>query len=121
VRRALSDGRTRRMRRTIDSRGMRRWIGRWRRCTARARAEATEANRRGDYASARRVLKRTAERIASYAGRDPVMRDLGRELLAQVPEFAERAMSPMALKASFHVAESAGKGRDSLGKARRRP
>ncbi|MBA3343423.1 MAG: hypothetical protein H0T48_16530 [Gemmatimonadaceae bacterium] len=37
---------------------------------ARARAEATEANRRGDFDAARRVIERTATRIRQYAGND---------------------------------------------------
>jgi hypothetical protein len=37
---------------------------------ARARAEATEANRRGDFVGARRVIERTAARIRKYAGND---------------------------------------------------
>lgn len=86
---------------------------------AKARAEATEANRHGDYDRARRVLERTAERISSYAGRDPVLRELVRELRAQVPQFAEAVMSPMMLKSAMYAAEATGKGRDPAGKARR--
>lgn len=87
---------------------------------ARARAEATEANRHGDFERARQVLERTADRIGAYAGRDPVMRGLVRELREQVPVFAERVMEPMALKSAMFAAEAVGKGRDAYGKARRR-
>jgi Ca-activated chloride channel family protein len=86
---------------------------------ARARAEATEANRRGDLASARRVLERTAERIRRYAHGDPALEALWRELRDDVERYAEQAMSPMQLKAAFYVAESAGKGRGPDGRARR--
>ena len=47
------------------------------------------------------------------------MRGLVREVRAQVPEFAERAMSAVARKSALVVAEATGKGRDSYGKARR--
>lgn len=86
---------------------------------ARARAEATEANRRGDLASARRVLERTAERIRRYAHGDPTLERLWRELRDDVEHYAAETMSPMQLKAAFYVAESAGKGRGPDGRARR--
>ena len=87
---------------------------------ARARAEATEANRNGDFDGARRVLERTADRIRSYAGRDPEMRQLERELREQVPEFSDALMSPMRLKSVMFLAEVGSKGRDYEGKAKRR-
>jgi Ca-activated chloride channel family protein len=86
---------------------------------ARARAEATEANRRGDLASARRVLERTAERIRRYAHGDPTLERLWRELRDDVERYAAETMSSMQLKAAFYVAESAGKGRGPDGRARR--
>lgn len=86
---------------------------------ARARAEATEFNRNGDLDRARRVLDRTAYRIEGYAGDDPELVELARSLRRDVQVYAERAMSPMALKMSFYVAESATKGRASSGRARR--
>ncbi len=88
---------------------------------ARARAEATEANREGDFDRARRVLERTADRIASYAGADRVLRNLVRELRAEVPRYAEVPLSRAMLKSSMFAAEAVAKGRDYLGKARRRP
>jgi Ca-activated chloride channel homolog len=87
---------------------------------ARARADATEANRRGDFPAARRVLERTADRILTYAGDDRALRDLASSLRAEIPRFAEEAMSPMVLKASFYLAESAAKSRSADGRARRR-
>jgi hypothetical protein len=87
---------------------------------ARVRADATEANRRGDFPAARRVLERTADRILTYAGHDRALRDLASSVRAEIPRFAEEAMSPMALKASFFIAESAAKYRDADGRARRR-
>jgi hypothetical protein len=85
---------------------------------ARARAEATEANRRGDYEGARRVLERTARRIRGYAGRDRQLREMADQLREEVQTYGN-AMSPMALKMSFYVAESALRDRDRSGRAKR--
>lgn len=88
---------------------------------ARARAEATEANRRGDLTRARRVLERTSARIRGYAHGDPQLEALWREVRDDVERYAEETMSPMQLKAAFFVAESASKGRAPDGRARRSP
>jgi Ca-activated chloride channel family protein len=86
---------------------------------ARARAEATEANRRGDLDRARRVLERTADRIRTYADRDPQIEAVRRSLLEDVDRYGADVMSAMQLKVSFAVAEAYGKGRGPDGKARR--
>lgn len=86
---------------------------------ARARADATEANRDGDFDRARRVLERTAKRIRSYAGGDAELEALRRALLSEVERFAERPMSAMQLKSAFFVAESTSRNRGTDGKARR--
>ncbi|MBA3672419.1 MAG: VWA domain-containing protein [Gemmatimonadaceae bacterium] len=86
---------------------------------ARARAEATEANRDGDLARAREIIERTVRRIRSYAGRDAALKSIWRALQDEIGQYAEHVMSAMAIKSSFFVAESAAKGRDSSGKARR--
>jgi Ca-activated chloride channel family protein len=86
---------------------------------ALARAEATEANRHGDFDRARRALVGTARRVEEYAGDDRELLALARSLRDEVPEYAEQMMSPMALKQSFFVAESSVKGRSVQGKARR--
>lgn len=86
---------------------------------ARARAEATEANREMQYDRARHVLEATARRIESYARGDRELRRLARELREDIPRFAESRMSAMELKASLFLAETSAKGRDSLGRARR--
>ena len=86
-----------------------------------AQAEATEHNRHGDLDRARRVLERTADRIGRYANGDPAIEAIRRSLRADVDRYAERAMSPMELKAAMYVAESARKGRGRDGKARRAP
>lgn len=59
---------------------------------ARAKQEAATLNRQGRYEEARRVLERTAERIAGYAGADP---ELG-EAVRQLRDLAERAVEPTA-------------------------
>ena len=86
---------------------------------ARARAEATEANRDGRFDHARRVLERTAERILQYAGNDPELRRLSRQLRADLPRYAEAPMAMMELKASFYDAEVRSKSRSPGGRARR--
>ena len=86
---------------------------------ARARAEATEANRVGDYHRARRILETTARRIRGYASGDPELERLWRQLLAEIETYAMEAMSPRSLKQSMFVAESAARGRAPDGKARR--
>jgi len=86
---------------------------------ARARAEATEANRRGDLDRARRVLERTADRIRGYADRDPAIEAIRRSLLDDVERYGVEVMSAMQLKVSFAAAEAYGKGRAADGKARR--
>lgn len=86
---------------------------------ARARAEATEANREGRYDHARRVLERTADRIREYAGDDSQMRTLVRMLREDVPRYADEPMPAMALKLAFYDAEVRTKGRAPGGRARR--
>ena len=88
---------------------------------ARARAEATEANRAHDFTRAREVLERTAQRIRSYAHGDREMTAVASSLHNDVVVYAEEAMSPMVLKGAFFMAESAVRSRDVLGRARREP
>ena len=85
---------------------------------ARAREEATEANRDQRYDDARRVLEATARRILGYAGSDARLRDMADELAHAVHEYG-MPMAVMARKASLYAANSALKGRDELGRARR--
>lgn len=86
---------------------------------ARARAEATEFNRRGDYDHARRVLEATARRIQGYTFGDRELQELRLGLLREVRDFAEGPMSAMAMKSALFVAEAMGKGRARDGRARR--
>lgn len=87
---------------------------------ARARAEATEANRHHDFATARRVLERTATRIRSYAAGDTEITEVARSLELSVPEYGEAEMSPATLKANFFVQENALKSRMQSGRVGRR-
>ncbi|MEO7043122.1 MAG: VWA domain-containing protein, partial [Gemmatimonadaceae bacterium] len=87
---------------------------------SRARAEATEANRRGDLSAAKRVLMGTAKRIKSYAANDDALGRLACALEESVVEYGVAEMSPHALKASFYANENALKSRTPAGRATRR-
>jgi len=86
---------------------------------ARARAEATEANRHGDFRRAREVLEATVRRVRSYAGEDEELEATWRALRSDISRFAEARMSPMQLKSALFVSESARRNRGLDGKARR--
>lgn len=86
---------------------------------SRARAEATEANRHGDFAAARHVIERTAARIRGYAGDDSVLDACWRVLLNERSRYDQEVMSAMEMKRSYYVAEMVMKGRAPDGKARR--
>ena len=87
--------------------------------SARARAKATEANRRGDFDRARRELLETERHIREYAFNDVELNALADTLRGEIPIYAEVPMAPMALKQSFYLAESYVKGRNPEGRARR--
>ena len=86
---------------------------------ARARADATEANRHGDFAAARRVMERTAARIRQYAGDDAVLNGNWNRLLAEMPQYDQAVMSQSVMKQAFYFAEMDVKGRVRDGRARR--
>jgi len=88
---------------------------------ARARAEAVEHNRAGDYERARQLLTRTAQRIRSYAGSDPALNRVADELLRSAEEFAAGAMSAMQMKEQHFAAHAALMMREPAGAARRAP
>lgn len=98
--------------RTVDRETARVYAG-------RARAGATEANRYGDFDRARRALVDTARHIEEYAGDDEDLLALATTLREEVTTYAEVRMDAMQLKSAFSVAESAGRGRDLQGKAKR--
>jgi Ca-activated chloride channel family protein len=87
---------------------------------ARARAEATEANRHRDARRARRVLERTAERIRSYAFEDRELLHTAQALREDVERYAEREMSGMELKMAFAEADYRVRDRMPSGMARRK-
>jgi Ca-activated chloride channel homolog len=85
---------------------------------AKARHEALEWNRAGDYARAREVLQRVATRIGKYAGDCRELRELGAELRRQAEEFA-RHLDAMSRKAYHYDSLAAMSSRQASGKARR--
>jgi hypothetical protein len=85
---------------------------------ARARRDALELNRRGDYVDARRLLERVAERIESYAGASRELQDLARSLRAEAREF-ERQMDSMSMKHAHYSTRAAMRARSISGKAHR--
>ncbi len=85
---------------------------------ARARAEATEANRDGRYDHARLVVEETARRIRNYAGSDAELQELAHTVSESAHEYAA-PMSVMAMKASYYAAAAPLKGRDEFGRARK--
>lgn len=87
--------------------------------SARARSEATEANRHGDYERARRVLESTVRRIRQYAGNDRELIEILSSLENEAPRFAER-MSAMSLKSHLFAAHAVMKDRYPDGKGRKR-
>ena len=85
---------------------------------ARARDEATEANRDQRYDDARHVLEATAQRILGYAGSNAQLRGIAEELVRAVQEYGT-PMSVMSLKAAGYAAHTALSASDSSGRARR--
>lgn len=88
---------------------------------ALARAEATEANRRGDMEHARRIIDGTARRIRSYSHNDGELQEIASELRSMRADFVESRMSVYELKTQLYVAEMGLKSRGRDGKARRLP
>jgi hypothetical protein len=85
---------------------------------ARARRDALELNRRGDYAGARKLLERVADRIASYAGPSTELRDLVRTLRAEAQQY-EHQMDAMSMKQAHYSSLSAMQSRSAAGKSQR--
>ena len=87
---------------------------------ARARREAVELQRRGDFAGAERVLEAVARRIRSYAGSDRELRSQVKDLEAARITFA----APMAmrdLKQAHYASTNLLRSKDALGRSLRRP
>jgi Ca-activated chloride channel family protein len=87
---------------------------------ARARADATEANRHGDFDAARKVIERTAARIRGYAGDDPALNACWNQLLSERPQYDQAVMEAMEMKRAYYMADIGMKGRPD-GRARRSP
>ncbi len=85
---------------------------------ARARQGVVHLNRRGDFDSARRELRGTAERIAGYAGRDPELRALVKELRDEEERWSA-PMPEMARKVAHAQASYALRSRAPDGRANR--
>ena len=86
---------------------------------ARARAEAVDRNREGDLEGARKVLRATARRIRSYAGKDRELIDLARELEHDAERYSEVVLSAPELKAAAYLNYAVARSRAADGKARR--
>jgi Ca-activated chloride channel family protein len=87
---------------------------------ARARQEATQLNRSGQFPAAQAALSAVAKRIRSYAGRDKEMRKLVDELDGDFSRLAA-PMAPAALKEMHFRSYASAKSRMPDGKAARRP
>jgi Ca-activated chloride channel family protein len=87
---------------------------------SRARQEATQLNRAGNFPAAQAALVGVARRIRDYAGRDSVMRGLIAEL-EQEAEGMARPMAPAAAKAMYFAENAKMRTRDFSGKAMKRP
>src|SRR4029077_12621093 len=85
---------------------------------ARARDLALEANRRGDYAAAGRIIEATVRKILSYAGGRPSLQAIAAGLQAEVPR-VEAQMSRMSMKEMHYRTYSPMRSRDAEGKSRR--
>jgi Ca-activated chloride channel family protein len=88
---------------------------------ARARADATEANRNGDFAAARHAIEASVARIRQYAGNDPALNAIWMELARERPRYDEAVMSAMEMKRAYYQADMGMKGRVADGRARRSP
>lgn len=87
---------------------------------ARARQEAVQRNRGGDYLRARRALESTAARIHKYAHGDVELRGLAEALGAEARVFAAPMAEPSREEAYFASANLA-RSRDAMGGSLKRP
>ena len=84
----------------------------------RARAEALELNRAGNFKGAKELLESVAERIRAMAPDSEKVRAVAAELEHAAAEFAA-PMDPLAMKASFSRANYLRRSRDPQGSARK--
>ncbi len=85
---------------------------------ARARQQAVERNRGGDFDGAREVLRSTAHRIRVYAAGDPVLIGIMEQLLRDAEVF-HRVMAERSRKEHYATSHHRLRSRDSEGKARK--
>ncbi len=83
---------------------------------ARAREEAVDRNRRGDYDAARRILDATSKRIRAYADHDPALEALVATLGEESGTYAA-PMAPMALKEAHFASSNMRRNREPDGRA----
>ena len=83
---------------------------------ARARQEAVRLNRAGDFAAARWALEAVARRIRDYAGNDPILRGLARDLEGQVPAFVA-PMAEASRKQIHFASANLARTRDPFGRS----
>lgn len=86
---------------------------------ARARQEAVQRNRTGDYPGAQRILDATARRIRVYAGHDPEMRSLIDALTREQVVFAA-PMAERSLKETHYASANLLRSRDAAGRSVKR-
>lgn len=85
---------------------------------ARARQEAVKLNRLGDFREAGLELRGVAEKIREYAGDDPELNAVMRDLQVDMPMMSA-AMPEMARKQTFARSANVQRSRDEQGRARR--
>lgn len=87
---------------------------------ARARHEALDANRKGDYQKARSVFRATAARIRSYANSDRILLETAASLENDQPMY-EVEMASVDRKRRHYASANLLRHRDPNGRARRGP
>lgn len=85
---------------------------------ARARQEAVNLNRRGDYGAARQAVRSVARRIAGYASDDAELREVVAQLAAEEQRWAAPAQE-LARKVAFASANYSLRSRGPEGRASR--
>jgi Ca-activated chloride channel family protein len=86
---------------------------------AKARRDAAEMNRRGNFKEAQRILLGTARRIGEYADGDPELLDLVEELRGMVELHGEPMPASMRMM-QFAQSSQMLRSRDSQGRAKRK-
>jgi Ca-activated chloride channel family protein len=85
---------------------------------ARARDEALEYNRGGNFEAARLVIEKTANSILEFAGDDKNLNQIAQELLREAGDYEDR-MSALDMKRRSYGSHHASLSKDPMGKSRR--